>query len=135
MTQLILDISEINLSLPESQRGGYACTPKPLYSDTEMASGRLTREFRKFAYTLSYQFGFLTDQEKDDFLEICLKGSESAITCAFLTHDSSNELIVGDFLVTSFTPPKFMWSRVDEGVDVPLWGDFKIVLREVSPHD
>lgn len=134
MTQLILDTTDINLALPESRKGGYQCIPKPLFVDTEMASGRLTRELRGSVYVLSYQYGYLTDEQKDDFISACEKGYREVIPCMFLAQNES-ELITSDFLVTKYTPPKFMWSKTSNGNDVPLWGDFRVELREVEPHD
>lgn len=134
MTQLILDTGGVELSLPESRKGGYTCTVKPLSVDTEMASGRLTRELRGSVYIVSYQYGFLTEQQKNDFITACEKGWRETITCGFLSQNSE-AMLVSDFLVTDFTYPKYMWSRKNGTDDVPLWGDFRVTLREVEPHD
>lgn len=133
MTQLTLDAPDIALALPESRKGGYSCTTKPLFTDVEMASGRLTRELRGYIYTLSYQYGYLDDEGREKFIAACEKGWREPIECIFLTQ--SNEEMSSFFLVTDFTFPKFMWSRTASGETVPLWGDFRVTLREVDPHD
>lgn len=133
MTQLILDTSGAALSLPESRRGGYACAEEPLSVDVEMASGRTVRELRGAVYTVSYQYGYLTGEERTRFLAACEKGWREPISCSFLLPDGT--LAAGSFLVTGFTFPKFMWSRREaDGTETALWGDFKVELREVTPH-
>jgi len=132
MTQLILDLSGENLTLPESQRGGYSCENTPLKRDLEMASGRLVRELYGHVYTVKYQYGFLTEAQRDSFISACEKGWRQAISCSVLY---GTQIITSDFLVTAFTFPKFMWSRTENGETVPMYGDFHVELREVMPHD
>lgn len=139
MTQLILE----GVVLPESQRGGYTVSKEPLSSDVEMVTGRIVRELRGNVWTISYQYGYFNDGMKDQVIAACEKGRRQAIRCGFLT-PKANSLVYSSFLVTSFTYPKFMWSRnvvqrdtSTEGVVVaqPLWGDFSVQLREVQPSD
>lgn len=129
MTQLILDAGGESLVLPESRKNGYACLPTPLWTDAEMASGRLTRELRGMVYTLSYQYGLLTGEEKERFLRACEKGWREPIVCEFLT-PGVDALERGEFLVTEFSFPRYMW----EADGAALWGDFRVILREVTPH-
>lgn len=136
MTQLVLDTGGINLTLPESIKGGYNVQNSPLAKEVEMASGRLTREIRGHIWMITYQYGYLDDEQKNNFIAACEKGWRQAITCAFLSPTGSG-LITSDFLVTDFTYPKFMWSRLQlaGGSPVAMWGDYNVTLREVSPHD
>ncbi len=136
MTQLVLDTGDINLTLPESIKGGYDIQNKPLSKEVEMASGRLTREIRGYIWTITYQYGYLDDDQKSKFIEACEKGWRKAIGCAFLA-PGGNGLQMSQFLVTDFSYPKFMWSRLAiAGADqIPMWGDYHVTLREVQPHD
>ena len=137
MTQLVLDTGGINLTLPESIQCGYTVNNKPLAKEIEMASGRLVREIRGHVWEISYQYGYLNDEQKNSFIAACEKGWREAITCAFLPPDSSGGLSTAQFLVTDFTYPQYVWSRlVTPGGDpAPMWGDYRVTLREVSPHD
>lgn len=139
MTQLILDTEGYNISLPESRKGGYTAEPRPLSVDVEMVTGRMVRELRGNVWYITYQYGFFTDTEKNNLIVACQKGQRQAIRCGFLPPNSSQALTYSDFLVTSFTYPKFMWSRLTPSGDVlapvPMWGDFALELREVRPSD
>lgn len=139
MTQLILDTDGYNLSLPESKRGGYSVERRPLSVDVEMVTGRMVRELRGNVWYVSYQYGFFSDSEKNDLIAVCRKGQGQSIRCGFLPPESSEALTYSDFLVVSFSYPKFMWSRMTgEGeniTSVPMWGDFSLELREVRPSD
>lgn len=137
MTQLIID----GVSLPESKNGTYKAYRDPQYVDVEMVSGRLVREIRGNVWYVEYQYGYFTDEMKSKVVAACEKGVRQPIKCGFLTPTSTGELTYSDFLVTSFTYPKFMWSRKnisDDGEQItftPMWGDFSIQLREVKPSD
>lgn len=132
MTQLILN----DIVLPESVKGGYKVELIPLSVDVEMVTGRLIRELRGNVWQISYQYGYFDDETKNKVIEACELGRSVPISCGFLTQESANELKYSNFFVTSFTRPKFMWSRNKPEVGaVPLWGDFRIELREVSPSD
>lgn len=140
MTQLILDVGGDEVVLPEAVKGGYTAEPSPLYADVKMISGRMTREFRGDVWQVSYQYGFFSDEEKKKLLAACQKGRRKPIQCGFLPPDSTGALSYGEFLVMDVAYPKFMWSRVSgndsgEGTCVPLWANFSVTLREVSPHD
>jgi hypothetical protein len=137
MTQLVLDTGGVNLALPESISGGYTCSNTPLFKDVTMASGRLTRELLGNVWEISYQYGYLDDAQKKGLITACEKGWREAIECAFLPHTSSGSLITSKFLVTSFTYPNYIWSRLtlDSDGPVPMWGDYYLTLREVRPHD
>lgn len=139
MTQLILDTEGYNISLPESQRGGYTVELRPLSVDVEMVTGRMVRELRGNVWYITYQYGFFTDAEKNNLISACQKGQRKSIRCGFLPPNSSQALTYSDFLVTSFTYPKFMWSRLAPSGGVlapdPMWGDFALELREVRPSD
>lgn len=139
MTQLILDTEGYNISLPESQRGGYTVELRPLSVDVEMVTGRMVRELRGNIWYIAYQYGFFTDAEKNKLISTCRKGQRQSVRCGFLPPDSVEALAYSDFLVTSFTYPKFMWSRMagsgGNTSPVPVWGDFALELREVRPSD
>lgn len=139
MTQLILDTEEYNISLPESRKGGYTAELRPLSVDVKMVTGRMVRELRGNVWYITYQYGFFKDSEKNSVIAACRKGQGNAIRCGFLPPDSSSALTYSNFLVTSFTYPKFMWSRMVDNtgniVPVPMWGDFSLELREVKPSD
>lgn len=139
MTQLILDTEGYNISLPESRKGRYTAELRPLSVDVEMVTGRMVRELRGNVWYITYQYGFFTDNEKNNLISACRKGQRQSIRCGFLPPDSSGALTYSNFLVTSFTYPKFMWSRMVDNtgtiVQVPMWGDFSMEIREVSPSD
>ena len=134
MTQLILDPPGRNVALPEVRNGAYTCEEKSLSKDIEMASGRMVREIRGFAYIITYQQKVLSELDKEAFLGACSAGMTQPITCMFLAPDS-NELKTSTFLVTDFKAPAFQWSRMVGGQHVPLWADYSVTLREVEAHD
>ena len=127
MTQLIID----GISLPESVKGGYTANEQPLSRSIEMISGRTVKEVRGDVWVISYQFGYFDDELKNNVLAALKKGEKEPITCGFLPQESEQELTYSEFFVTSYTRPKFMWSNDGK----PLWGDYRIELREVKPHD
>ena len=131
MTQLILDTTGYNVQLPESQKGGYTADEQPLSRSIEMISGRTVKEVRGNVWVISYQFGYFDGEMKNNVLATLKKGEKEPITCGFLPQESSEELSYSEFFVTSYTRPKFMWSNNGK----PLWGDYRIELREVKPHD
>lgn len=131
MTQLILDTTGYKVQLPESQKGGYTADEQPLSRSIEMISGRTVKEVRGNVWVISYQFGYFDDELKNNVLAALKKGEKEPITCGFLPQESSEELSYSEFFVTSYTRPKFMWSNNGK----PLWGDYRIELREVKPHD
>lgn len=148
MTQLILDTTGYNIQLPESQNGGYVVDYQPLSVDVEMITGRVVRELRGSVWVVSYQYGYFDDATKNSVIAAVEKGRRQAIKCGFLPPDSTGAFKYSDFIVTSFTYPKFMWSRKvmgkvidDEGQEIdgyvptPMWGDFSVTLREVKPSD
>lgn len=130
MNQLILDTGGYAILLPESQKGGYKAYEEPLSVDLVMLPGNMVRELRGTVWRVNYQYGYFTDEEKNNLLAACRKGRNEPILCAFLPPNGT-EMILSEFFVTAFSSPKFMWSR--EGK--PMWGDFSIELREVTPHD
>ncbi len=127
MTQLILD----GITLPESIKGGYILSEEPLSRSIEMISGRTVRELRGNVWVVSYQFGYFDDDLKNNVLTALKRGEKEPIVCGFLQQESGKELTYSEFFVTSYTRPKFMWSNDGK----PLWGDYRIELREVKPHD
>ena len=131
MTQLILDTNGYNVQLPESLKGGYTADEQPLSRSIEMISGRTVKEVRGNVWVISYQFGYFDGEMKNNVLAALKKGQKEPITCGFLPQESSEELSYSEFFVTSYTRPKFMWSNNGK----PLWGDYRIELREVKPHD
>ena len=135
MTQLILDTRGYNLTLPESQKGGYRASYEPLSVDVEMITGRLVRELRGNVWCVEYQYGFFDDEMKSKLIAICRKGRREPIQCGFLPPESTGALRYGSFFVVGFNQPKFMWSRDADGLPVPLWADFSLSLREVKPSD
>ena len=138
MTQLILDVEGEYLVLPESIKNGYTVREEPLTQSVDMISGRRTREYRGMVWVVSYQYGYLNDEDRLKFLNVCRNGSMSTITCNVLI-PKTNEMVTSTFLVTGYKSPKFMWSRIatEDGQEkaVPMWGDYSIELREVKPHD
>lgn len=140
MTQLILDTEGATVKLPESKKGGYTAQKTTMGVDVEMISGRIVREVRGSAWVISYQYGYFDTETKNKVISACEKGRKQAITCGFLPQDSEDgSLTYSRFFVTSFSRPKFMWSRTvtvnGEETDVPMWADFSVELREVSPSD
>lgn len=136
MTQLILDVDGYNVTLPESKKGGYTAVRQPLSVDVEMVTGRMVRELRGNVWAVSYQYGWFDDETKNQVMSAIEKGRSEPINCGFLPPDSKGELTYSDFFVTSFTYPKFMWSRSEEdGTPIPMWADFSVELREVEPSD
>lgn len=140
VTQLILDTNGYNIILPESKKGAYTAARQALSVEVEMVTGRMVRELRGNVWVITYQYGFFDDETKNKVIAACEKGKTQAITCGFLPPESTEALSYSDFLVTSFTYPKFMWSRQSIGIDgefvpVPLWADFSLKLREVKPSD
>lgn len=133
MTQIILDSTGANIQLPESRKKNYTVTPVPLYSDVEMISGRLTREYRGTVYEVEYQYGYLEDALKNKIAEICEKGQKKPITCGILLQ--TNEMIFSSFLITQYNPPQFVWGTDLKGNAVPIWTDLSFTMREVRPHD
>lgn len=131
MTQLIID----GVVLPESQGGTYTAQKQPLYTEVQMASGRLVRELRGNVWVITYQYGFFDDQMKNAVISACEKGINTPVRCGFLPQESVGELTYSDFFVTSFSRPKFMWSRDSGGKTIPMWADFVLELREVRPSD
>lgn len=135
MTQLILDTTGYNIVLPESIEDGYIVTRSPLYVDVQMITGRLVRELRGYVWKISYQYGYFTDEMKNNIIAACEKGQSTPINCGFLTQESADKLQYSDFFVTSFTRPKFMWSRTENEEIIPMWADFNFELQEVKPSD
>ena len=137
MTQLILDIGGGSLVMPESQKNGYIVHEEPLVQSIDMISGRRIREYRGMVWTVTYQYGYLSDDDRVKFLNICRKGTTSTIDCNILI-PTTDEMVTSTFMVTSYREPKFAWGRIimEDGKEktVPLWGDYSIELREVKPH-
>ena len=137
MIQMILDVAEQSVELPESKNGGYTIKEETLSESIPMISGRTVREYRGKVWVASYQYGYFNDADMKRVVAACEKGMKQSITCCVLTHESS-ELVTSNFVVTSFERPKFMWSRIvtesGEEKTVPMWADFSVNLREVKPH-
>lgn len=140
MTQLILDVGEYNLELPESKKGGYAVEETELSVSLQMISGRMVKEVRGNVWTITYQYGYFNDTDMKNLISACEKGRKTPITCGFLEQGSVDTLTYSKFFVVSYNRPKFMWSRLVQGDDnvlnpAPMWGDFSVELREEKPHD
>lgn len=132
MTQLILD----GIQLPESKDGGYTATPVELGTMVQMISGRIVKEVRGNAWSVSYQYGYFDDDMRQKVLAACNKGSRQPIKCGILLPDSvDGKLYYSDFFVTVTAQPRFRWSKKQQGKLVPLWANYEIQLREVKPHD
>ena len=134
MTQLVLDVGGYAIALPESQKQGYTVDEETLSQDLIMIPGNMVKEIRGDVWVITYQYGYFNDTDKDRVIEACKKGKKEPILCTFLTPDG-NQTVTSTFFVTSFTRPRFMWSRNSNGETVPMWGDFNVSLREVDPHD
>ena len=134
MTQLVLDVGESAVILPESQKQGYNVDEEPLTRDLVMIAGNMVKELRGNVWVITYQYGYFNEEMKNKVLAACKKGSAQPITCTFLVPES-NQILSSEFFVTSYTRPKFMWSRNADGQTVPMWGDFNLSLREKDPHD
>lgn len=137
MTQLILDIGGESLVMPESQKNGYIVHEEPLVQSIDMISGRRIREYRGMVWSVTYQYGYLSDADRIKFLNICRKGTTSTIDCNILI-PATDEMVTSTFMVTNYREPKFAWGRIimedGQAKTVPLWGDYSIELREVKPH-
>ena len=139
MTQLVLDVAGQGLALPESIKGTYTVQEEELSQDLTMIPGNMVKELRGKVWVITYQYGYFNTEDKDRFIVACRKGSSEPIICTFLVPER-NQTLTSEFFVTSYTRPKFMWSRRVAGEDgtltpTPLWGDFSVELREVDPHD
>ena len=137
MIQMILDVAEQAVALPESKNGGYTIKEETLSESIQMISGRTVREYRGKVWVVSYQYGYFNDSDMQRVISACEKGMKQSILCSVLTHENA-DLITTNFIVTSFERPKFMWSRIvtesGEEKSVPMWADFSVSLREVKPH-
>lgn len=137
MIQMILDVAEQAVALPESKNGGYTIKEETLSESIQMISGRTVREYRGKVWVASYQYGYFNDSDMQRVIAACEKGMQQSILCSVLTHENS-DLITTNFIVTSFERPKFMWSRIvtesGEEKAVPMWADFSVSLLEVKPH-
>lgn len=131
MTQLILGNEASTLTLPEARNGNYICENVLLGTDIEMASGRMVREYRGRYWQITYQYTYLRTAHKELLMELCQAGQTEPIPARFLIPDT-DEMVSSTFLVTEFQAPQFIWGRTDEEA---LWGNYKVVLREVEPHD
>ena len=138
MTQLVLDVAGQGLALPESIKGTYTVDEEELSQSLVMIAGNMVKELNGKVWVITYQHGYFNTADKDRFIAACKKGSAQPIICTFLVPDT-NQTLQSEFFVTSYTRPKFMWSRsVQDGESTtvePLWGDFSVELREVDPHD
>lgn len=139
MNQLILDVGGYAVLLPESQKGGYTAWEEQLSVGLTMIPGNMVKEIRGAVWRVNYQYGYFDDETKNRVLAACRKGQREPIICAFLP-PNSEETQNAEFFVTSFSNPKFRWSRVTAGENdtdaaVPVWADFSVELREVEPHD
>ena len=134
MTQLVLDVGGYAIALPESQKQGYTVDEEQLSVDLTMIPGNMVKELRGAVWVATYQYGYFNDADKDRVIAACKKGQREPILCTILIPDE-NRTLTSSFFVTSFTRPRFMWSRNAKGETVPLWGDFNVSLREVDPHD
>ena len=137
MIQIILDVAEQAVALPESKNGGYTIKEETLSESIQMISGRTVREYRGKVWVASYQYGYFNDSDMQRVIAACEKGMKQSSVCSVLTHENS-DLITTNVIVTSFERPKFMWSRIvtesGEEKTVPMWADFSVNLREVEPH-
>lgn len=139
MNQLVLDVAGQALALPEAIKGTYTAQEEELTQDLTMIPGNMVKELRGKVWVITYQYGYLNDTDKDRFIAACTKGAREPIICTFLIQDS-NQTLTSEFFVTSYSRPKFMWSRRTANETgtleaVPMWGDFSVELREVDPHD
>lgn len=133
--QLILDVGEYAILLPESKYGGYEAYEETLSIDLTMLPGNMVKEIRGSVWHVNYQYGYFSEDMKNNILAACRKGQKEPIICAFLPPDG-NELVNAEFFVTGMSTPKFQWSAPDRnGVSQPIWADFSVQLREVEPHD
>ena len=66
MNQLILDTGGYAILLPESQKGGYTAYEEPLSVDLVMLPGNMVRELRGTVWRVNYQYGYFTDEEKNN---------------------------------------------------------------------
>lgn len=140
MTQLILDVNGTPVTLPESIKDGYHAMKEPGFVSVEMVTRRTVLEERGDIWIIRYQYGYFDEQTKNSVISACEKGWKNPINCGFLPPDSTGALLYRDFYVTSFSYPKFMWSRSVQNengdfVPVPMYADFALELREVSPSD
>ena len=131
MTQLVLGEDVYALTLPEARQGNYTCENVMLSTDIEMASGRMVREYRGRVYRITYQYTYLKTAHKERLIQLCEQGQTEPINVMFLV-PGDDTLREGSFLVTEFQAPQFIWGRPSGEA---LWGNYKVVLREVEPHD
>lgn len=138
MDQLILDVGGYAVLMPESQKGGYEAWEEQLTVDLTMIPGNMVKEVRGAVWHVNYQYGYFNDEIKNNVIAACRKGQREPIICAFLPPNGT-EMQTAEFFVTSFTNPKFRWSRItgvgELETPTAMWADFSMELREVEPHD
>lgn len=138
MNQLILDISENPVVLPESRKNGYQVTSTPLSENVQMISGRTVREYRGSVWNINYQYGYFSTEDMNAVIAACEKGLRHSIDCSFLVQ-GEEEHRTSKFIVEKYTRPIFAFARKrlenGETVEVPVWLNFSVSLREVKPHD
>lgn len=135
MTQLIIDVDGEAIQMPESIKTRYQAWEEDESVQLTMIAANMVVELRGTVWRISYQYGYFNDEMKDRVIRACRKGMREPILCSFLPPEGE-ELLVGEFFVTTFNSPKFYWTYDDEtGKEKPIWGDFSMELREVEPHD
>lgn len=124
MTQLIIN----GLYLPETSHDKYQCPEVLLAEQVEMISGRMVQEVRGGkVYRPSYQYDYLTDSVWRALKETLVSGKSFP---AVVLPDHSDSMVSGTYLVESFTPPTFAFSKSGKA----YWHNIAFVLREVNPH-
>lgn len=124
MNQLII----AGLYLPEATQGRYSCPEVPLTVQLTMISGRITQEVRGGkVYKPTWQYDYLSDSFYRPLKAVLASGNSFE---AAVLPDNKDTLVVGNYIVESFTQPVFAFSRNGK----PYWHNIAFTLREVKPH-
>lgn len=123
--QIILD----GEALPYTSQDKYSCYESDLSTLLTMQAGNMVREVpdKSKVWMVQYSYDYMGNEKCRRVLAI-LRRTE-AITAAVLP-DNGDEMITGQFFVTSLTNPTFAFSQNGVG----LWHNLAFTLREVRPH-
>lgn len=124
ITQLIVN----GIYLPQTSGDRYKCYPAELGTQVDMISGRRVTELRGHVVTIEWSYDYLTPALWAQLAAVLRSGG--AFPVSYLP-DDSGVMATSTFLVESYTPPVFAFSRRGEA----YWHNVSFKLREVAPHD
>ena len=127
--QLVFSDGNQIVTLPRTTNDKYECYSEEVGSQLVMISGRVVWETRGHIQKIHYQYdcmGNMLWREIAAFLR-----SSRAFTVQYLP-DDGDDMLTGQFICESLTPPKFAFIGED---GTRYWHNIEFTLREVSPHD